>query len=864
MPLQPGDRIERYVIDAPLGQGGMGEVYRAHDSRLQRSVALKVLAASTGETAPTPGRPTSEGATRMLREARSAAALEHPNVVAIYDVGEVNEPESLRGTMFIAMELIKGKTLRESILDARVTLATKLRWLADVARALAAAHDKGLVHRDVKPENVMIRDDGVVKVLDFGIAKKTGTHVDPTSSTERFVVPTTAEGTLIGTPMYMAPEQLRGEPLDGRTDQFAWGVMAYEMLTGRLPWSVDGGAIMLVSQILSAQPASLEEKAGIPANVADLVMRALAKERDSRFPTMGALLEALEVPASSSQAKSVAMPLAFTPASKVRLADLAPETPAVPRADGRTTEPSRVPREPPGRRRWVLAACVIVILVAAAVIGRRIAQQKGATVMVAAVDASPVGGCTSNRACSAENGGKAYVCRASDHTCVAVDSEDCKASYEPRDLERDDTVWLGAMTPLKGPQAERFGTMTMDGADFARSELALAMTPLENPATPGHARPVALVECDDSENAERAAHHLVDDVGVPGILGFRSGDEVLSLAGSLLIPRHVVSVASLTPNPLVTRLAQPANAPRLVWRTTYSFDDLAEATAAVVPGVLEPRKNHRGETHVVLVRNGDVPAGGFAETFYRSLSFNGKSALENRRAYQEIVLRPKEESALDADADQIAAAEPSIVVFMIKGSPLELTRLIEARAKRHPIYLLPNLDAASLAPFIEASVERRRRVFAIASLSNSMPNARFVIRYNQQRQAKVTRVFNPSTTYDAFYALAYACFAVPPDARVDGLALADRFSRLVGPGKTIEVGPSGVLDALTILSSGGTINLDGAAGPLDFDLSTGETSVDFALSCPEVDTRGVADGDVESGVVYRSKLHRLEGTLVCP
>ncbi len=143
----------------------------------------------------------------MLREARAAAALEHPNVVAIYDVGEISSPEALRGTTYIAMELVRGTSLRPVIRAGATTLATRVRWLVEIAMALAAAHKSGLVHRDVKPENVMIREDGVAKVLDFGIAKKSHTPADPSAATEALVPTITTQGVILGTPYYMSPEQ---------------------------------------------------------------------------------------------------------------------------------------------------------------------------------------------------------------------------------------------------------------------------------------------------------------------------------------------------------------------------------------------------------------------------------------------------------------------------------------------------------------------------------------------------------------------------------------------------------------------------------------------------------------------------------
>ena len=847
MPLQPGDRVERYIIDALLGHGGMGEVYEAHDERLRRRVALKILAATEGEAAGL----ASERGIRMLREARAAAALEHPNVVAIYDVGEASVPGGLRGTMYIAMELIKGKTLRACIGDPWTSLRTKLRWLTDIARALAVAHASGLVHRDVKPENIMIRDDGVVKVLDFGIAKKASDS--SAVRTSSFVVPTTAYGTVRGTPRYMAPEQLRGEVLDGRADQFAWGVVAYEVLTKRLPWSAAAGSVALVSQIVGARPPPFGATDRVPAEIESVVMRALAKDRGARFESMTTLLDALAAAQGSAGDANISSPLSTADAG-----------------DNEPTEQLGLEAFP-GRRAfalrpaWALATALflasgVVLLVAAFVIVERRLRERGRGAPVAAA-ASTSTGCTSNRACSEESAGRAFVCRTSDRACVAVDSEDCRASYEPRDLERDDAVWLGALLPLKGPQAERFGKVNMDGADFARSEVARTMGRLEG--APGRARPIALVECDDSEDAERAARHLVDDVGVPGILGFGSSEELVSLAGSFLIPHRVVSVASLTPDPLTGRIPQPANQARLVWRTTYSYDALATATAAVVHDVLEPRRQASGETRVVLVRSGDVSMGAFAETFYRDLVFNKKPAIDNGHAYQEIIQSSNGEPSRDAIADLIVQGQPSIVVLMIT-SPLELMNRVESHSRGRPIYLLPDDDSPSFAPFVDESEDRARRVFSIQPLSSATPSGRFATRSNRERHANFARVLDPNTTYDAFYALAYASFSVPPDARVDGVELAGRFAQLVGPGKTVEVGAAGVFDALTALSSGGTINLEGAASSLDFDLKTGETSEDLALFCSDVGARGAKTGEeVESGVVYRSKLHHLEGTVRC-
>ena len=289
--LKPGSSFERYTIDALIGQGGMGCVYRAHDPRLERSVALKVI--SDGGVSP-------ETTGRLLREARSAAALDHPNAVSIFDVGEAE------GTPYIVMEFVDGHTLRGAVGQATITPEIKLGWLVDVARALAAAHRKGLVHRDVKPENVMVRADGVVKVLDFGIARRTGGNVDPMAATSQALPTLTAEGLRLGTPLYMAPEQIRGDGLDGRADQFAWGVLAYELLSGKLPWRGGSDALAVAASILTDEPAEAPlDKAGVPARVRAVLLRALSKRHADRFASMDEVVRALESAARGEDAPAV-------------------------------------------------------------------------------------------------------------------------------------------------------------------------------------------------------------------------------------------------------------------------------------------------------------------------------------------------------------------------------------------------------------------------------------------------------------------------------------------------------------------------------------------------------------------------------
>ena len=286
--ITSGSVVGRYEVGPEIGSGGMGRVYRAHDTRLEREVAIKVV--------DVPDDVVEEARRRLLREARAAAGLDHSGAVGIYDVGEVD------GVPYIVMELVEGESLREAMKRPEHGLRERVRWLLEVARVLKAAHDRGLVHRDIKPENVMLRTDGAVRVLDFGIARRRQKPVNESATTEDLAFATITEmGIAVGTPLYMAPEQIRGHTIDGRTDQFAWGVMAYEILSGRTPWAI-GDSLQLVAAILTDEPPALSDVAEVPLGISAIVTRTLAKKPERRFPTTAALVSALESLSSSEGA----------------------------------------------------------------------------------------------------------------------------------------------------------------------------------------------------------------------------------------------------------------------------------------------------------------------------------------------------------------------------------------------------------------------------------------------------------------------------------------------------------------------------------------------------------------------------------
>jgi len=216
--ITTGSRLGPYEVLAPLGAGGMGEVWRARDTRLERDVAIKVLPA---DLAADPER-----LKRFEREARAASALSHPNIVTIYEVGRAE------ATSFIAMELVEGRTVR-GLLAEGVPLRRLLGIASQVAEGLTRAHEAGIVHRDLKPENVMVTKEGLVKILDFGLAKLTYPEQGSGQTASAMTVSAaTRPGIALGTAAYMSPEQASGHPVDFRSDQFALGSMLYEMATG--------------------------------------------------------------------------------------------------------------------------------------------------------------------------------------------------------------------------------------------------------------------------------------------------------------------------------------------------------------------------------------------------------------------------------------------------------------------------------------------------------------------------------------------------------------------------------------------------------------------------------------------------------
>jgi predicted Ser/Thr protein kinase len=313
--------VGRYEIVGELGRGAMGVVYRAKDPTIGRTVALKTLRLDVH------GLDTGEMVRRFQNEARAAGLLNHPNIVTIYDAGEQD------GIFYIAMELIEGTTLHELLNEKRILAADEVVHLAhEICKGLDYAHSHGIVHRDVKPANIMITARGAVKIMDFGIAKAGGSM--------------TSTGQVLGTPNYMSPEQVKGRPLDGRSDLFSLGVILYETLTGEKPFSGQNVTTIIYKIVNESPIAPRDLDVTIHPGLSNIVTKALAKAPDERYQSGAELAHDLEdykrpgatqpatalapVPPASPQEKTVVLPMRVVSGSTVRLAAAAPAKSPVP------------------------------------------------------------------------------------------------------------------------------------------------------------------------------------------------------------------------------------------------------------------------------------------------------------------------------------------------------------------------------------------------------------------------------------------------------------------------------------------------------------------------------------------------------
>src|SRR5687767_6721199 len=281
--LENGKVFGHYRVDSKIGAGGMGDVYLADDTKLGRKVAIKFLNQQFSQN--------EDLLNRFIQEAKAASALNHPNILTVYEIGETE------GIHYLSSEFIEGKTLRERM-KKRLTFDESLSIMIQTAEALAAAHEAGIVHRDIKPENVMVRPDGYVKVLDFGLAKlaeRKAVSTDSASEEPTKGLLETKVGSVLGTPAYMSPEQARGLKVDQRTDLWSLGVLLYELITGSRPFRGDTAADMVAAILMNEPPPVSTIADGADPDLDRVVAKALTKDVELRYQTALELRSDLEL-----------------------------------------------------------------------------------------------------------------------------------------------------------------------------------------------------------------------------------------------------------------------------------------------------------------------------------------------------------------------------------------------------------------------------------------------------------------------------------------------------------------------------------------------------------------------------------------
>lgn len=277
MVFSNGTRVGPYEVLSLIGAGGMGEVYRARDARLNRDVAIKVLPQSFAAD--------QERLRRFTLEAQSAGKLNHPNILAIYDIG------THEGVPYIVSELLEGETLRKRLLSGKLSVAKTLDYARQIASGLAAAHSRGITHRDIKPDNLFVTKDGHVKILDFGLAKAQQTRTREQTQTAPLE---TNPGAVLGTAAYMSPEQVRGEPADHRSDIFSFGCVLYEMLGGQVAFRRDSAVETMNAILKEEAPEFSASDRGLPPGLERIVRKCLEKTPEQRFQSASDLAFAIE------------------------------------------------------------------------------------------------------------------------------------------------------------------------------------------------------------------------------------------------------------------------------------------------------------------------------------------------------------------------------------------------------------------------------------------------------------------------------------------------------------------------------------------------------------------------------------------
>ncbi len=864
---------ERYRISGVIGAGGMATVYLAVHRNGNR-VALKMLHPELSRLA--------DHRERFVREAYVANSLDHPGAVRVIDDDVADD-----GSPFLVMELLAGETLaayheRRGRLAPREVLAIG-HALCDV---LARAHARGVVHRDIKPDNIFLTTRGELKVLDFGIARVRQENRESGTQT----------GHLLGTPAFMPPEQALGRrhAIDGRSDLWSAGATMFTVIAGRVVHPADAPEEMMVRSATEPAPGLASVALAVPPAIAAVIDKALAFAPDQRFADAAAMQAAiaaahlevfgLEIDAtplprgeattvvnpdttadtllpdarpgqrstepgtgsshlaagpgayaatgpgsspipglaahgSTSGSSPIADPVTHGSGSSSAAVGPAADRPTEPISSapiGLTHRPTELDVSASPRRKRMLIGALALLVVAGGV-------------ALAVREAAP-SGCTTNAECTSSEA--PAICRVDQRRCVTLTTEHCQVLADESAVARDDTLWIGAMYPIRDPTTD-FGREGSNCVDLARrdfQELTGGLPPLRPDGQP---RPIGVIMCDDTSDHEASARHLVDDVGVPAVLGFGRSKEAIELANRHFVPKGVLALASNTAA-MLSNIPHPPGSDRLVYRVTTSATMTAPPAVALVRHDIEPTLRGpggvvgaEGTLRVAIVRSSNASGTSFTDALLTALAATPAGGREDVRPFMLADDSEQAPALFERAAAEIAAFAPHVVLDA--SAPTQLLVHLEQAwsGEPRPQYVFGSVDFRNLLAVVRTHADFSAR-FRMISTRDNQTRAKMRTHYLAAYGGGEVE-FSP-TAYDAFYVLAYAAVAAG-DAPLTGRTLARAIHRLGPPGAAIEVGPAGIYPALEALARGANIDLRGTRTSLDFDPKTGDASADFAVFC---------------------------------
>jgi ABC-type branched-subunit amino acid transport system substrate-binding protein len=795
---------------AELGRGGVGIVHLARRTSDNTLVVVKRLRTEFARNV--------QVRRMFVEEARIAAMIRHPNVVAVEGSGF-----GLDGAPWIEMEWAPGISLHTALNTAPMQLPLFCWVLAQLLLGLHHAHETrdasgqllDIVHRDISPQNVLLTGDGRVKLLDFGIAKIRDSHVDTTT------------GIIRGKLTYMAPEQVMLGPVDRRADLFAVGVMLYQQLTSRRLW--DGVADPDIMYRLGHGDVptitNLEGSTPETCTLHTITNRALAARPEHRYQSAAEMHAAISGvhPLGSSGHAALAAYVAHNFASELK---------ALAQTHGSALEESAGALRRRNKRVAVVASAAAIITIAGGAAGARV---MGTAAPLGTRTIAPAASTPAARTCTGCNA--AQMC-SREGRCVASEADGCTVHVPGRtEIQSPEVpIYFGSLFPLSGAQAEAFGRSNARGAELAIREINRLAGGI--PVGDAH-RPLGLIQCDDAGTSidTLARAQFIAERAV-AVIGFRSSEEALTLARDVFLPRDVFVIPALNSSPLLSQL--PAGDPRKLLRTAANATAFASPIAKVVatqlvPALLEtPARNAR----VAIVRAGNATGTVYAESVLLELE---RERLRSPRAPEAVSADTREvplgdENDLAGKARAVRDLEgyaPDIVVLLSDNPFMQIVAPYEANgmAVRRPVYVAATpWEEPAFRAYIAQHPSERHRFLAVSFPTAHRAMSGFITRYREAFGEELDAWNASPAPYDSVYLLAYLAAASKT-----GFATAADGSRalqlLLPPATNEDIGPATIVAGLAAVARGETRDLQGITSRFDFDMRTGDSPIDAVLQC---------------------------------